>query len=181
MVNSGMLARAVRALAATVALVVLAGCATTSTELTLQDVKSPLQLLRNQTASAVPAADIDHITHPSDSAIPCHDDAADPEHKWLTWQSSVLIYLTFDASSDMTAFRNELAAGFQDRGWTQGVSDSLNQVRLQRKGSIAVIDLYTTGRVKSTRTGGQLRVDVTGPCVLTAGASSEEVRRLLGR
>lgn len=179
----GVMARAgACALAAALAMAALAGCATVGDGgLTLQAVKSPIQLLRNEAANRVPKTDIASVDHPFDTVEACRSSDEDPQQTWLTWQSSVLMTFTVAASGDMKSVRNTLADSFQAQGWTEGVADAVSSIKLQKKSSIATISIYTTSGDAAAAQGGTLRIDVDGPCVQTPGAASDEVRRLLGR
>lgn len=174
--------RALSALAvAAVAATLAAGCASAaaSSALRLQDIKSPVQLLRNQAASRMDPAIVQSTQHPSDATLTCRDTSKDPQHLWLTWKSTVTLQLTYAASADMAAVQQALVDTFIEQGWKAKDGDSYSAIDLTRASSIATISVYTTNRTASPRTGGTLEIDVTGPCVKTPGAASAEVKQLL--
>lgn len=168
--------------ASAVALATLAGCASTSDSggLSLQEIKSPIQLLRNEVANRVPTDVIDGVVQPTDAAIGCKSTADDPNGDWLTWQSKVLILIKYAQSSDMTALQTDLAKTFRAQGWTQGIASTVGTMRLKKTSSLATIDVTIVEPDKHAKIGGQLSISVTGPCVQTAGKDSDEVKKLEG-
>jgi hypothetical protein len=162
----------------------ISGCASsgssTSGAIGLSDVKSPLQLLRNEAASRVPKDVISSAGTTTDIAVPCESAETDPDQKMLSWESSVLLNIQYASSTDVATLRDDLISSFREQGWTQGISTTPGAVRIQKKSSIATIDVAVVPRNEVTKIGGQLDIIVTGPCVRTAGKDSDEVKRLEG-
>lgn len=171
--------------ASVLSLVLLSGCAAASgssggAALTLGAVKSPLQLLRNEAANRVPKSAISSAGLTTDTAVPCKSAAEDPDEKYLSWESSALANIDYADSAHLTTLRSDLLQSFKEQGWTQGISDDPAAVRLKKTSSIATIDVSIKPRNEVTKIGGQLTITVTGPCVLTDGKDSPEVKKLEG-
>ena len=172
--------------AAVLAIVPLSACSSTpttsaATALTLAQVKSPVQLLRNEVAGRIPADIIDSTVQPTDESSPCKPSAEDPDEFYRTWTSGVLVLVTFDAAPttpDIDKVRDDLIQSLVDQGWEKGDSASEKVTHLQKATTFATIDIYDQAPDKIQKLGGGVQVNVNGACVKTAGPDSTEVRTL---
>lgn len=144
------------------------------TGLTLAQTKSPVQLLRNEAASRVPAGLVAEVENSSDASENCRTAEADPEGLQRSWKSSVRILLTPDADWDLVL--SKFYVSFREDGWDQGTYGSDTIVEFTRDGSLATI--HISGKAPKDGAAGELQVQVAGPCVMTDGEGSPEVTKL---
>lgn len=168
------LGRALPAAAAFAIVLSLAACSEEKTGLTLAETKSPVQLLRNEAASRVPAGLVGEVENSSDSSESCRTAEADPEGLQRAWKSSVRIVLTPEAELDLVL--SKFYVSFREDGWEQGTYGSDTIVEFTRDGSIA--NIHITSREAKDGAPAELQVQVAGPCVMTDGEGSDEVTRL---
>jgi type IV pilus biogenesis protein CpaD/CtpE len=171
---------------AVISVAVLAGCSTTpdagDNTLTLAKTKSPVQFLRNETASRVPTAIIQDVGASEDVSVACKTKEADPDGIVRRWKSSVLMNIETGSSWRTSAVADELIASYEAEGWTaaRGPATNVSVTILESDRSTAAIEIQTTLPAED-KTGASLRVTTTGPCVDTDGADSSEVRKLENR
>ncbi len=172
------LRRAVASLAAIVVLVVVAGCASEPSGLTLVKTKSPVQLLRNEAWYRLPDVMLKGDAETTDVSVACD---ADPDGLLRSWKSSTtaLINNSFAPRTDGVA--DALALTFEDQGWTdeRTSGDSTSTILLSKPGSVATISIEAIEKTPEHRA--SIRITTAGPCVETGGANSDEVRQLEGR
>lgn len=159
----------------------LAGCSgsavadTTNSQLAAS--KSPVQLLRNQMANRIAKNDIYGRITSAEQVTQCTPShmaqGADPED-YLEYTASVTVPLKVSP----TGARNDLLKSLSDSGWTKGLSPVSTAVRMHSASSVAQIDVFADK--PSGNSTGSLRVVVSGPCVLTDGIDSPEVKQVQG-
>jgi hypothetical protein len=156
------------------ALVLTACSSTESGGLTLAETKSPVQLLRNEAASRVPSGLVAEVATTVDASTNCRSEEADPDGLQRSWKSSARIVLTPEADLDLVL--SKLYVSFKEDGWEQGTFGSASIVEFTKADSIA--NIHVTVRKAKEDKPAELQVQVAGPCVMTAGAGSDEVTRL---
>jgi len=155
-------------------IVTLGACSSSeSGGLTLAQSKSPVQLLRNETASRVPAGLVATVENSSDESVNCRTAETDPEGLERKWKSGARIALTPEA--DLSLVMSKLFISFRADGWEQGTYGSDSIIEFTKPDSVAVIHI-TTAEKEGEPT--EVRVAVEGPCVTTAGETSDEVVKL---
>ena len=169
-----MFRRALTVVAAAAIVLSLAACSEEKTGLTLAETKSPVQLLRNEAASRVPAGLVAEVENSSDASVNCRTEETDPEGLQRSWKSSVRIVLAPDADLDLVL--SKFYVSFREDGWEQGTYGSDTIVEFTRDGSIA--DIHISVKDAKDDAPAELQVQVSGPCVMTDGESSDEVKKL---
>ena len=158
---------------------VLSACANSSEDvLSLVESKSPVQLLRNEAASRVPTDLVKGVIKEQDGSAACRTVETDPEGLLRAWRSVVRFELRHDNAIDPQAVIDELASSFVDDGWDQGTFGVASIIELTRPGSQTQIHLSMSNGDQESGVGGEVQLTVSGPCVMTAGAASDEVTRL---
>lgn len=142
--------------------------------MTLAQSKSPVQLLRNEAASRVPAALVAEVENVSDGSTNCRSAEVDPDGLERSWKSSVRIVLVPDA--DLEMMLSKLYVSFLEDGWEQGTFGSDSIVEFTRDDSVA--NIHITARAASDDKPAEVQVQVAGPCVTTDGEGSDEVVKL---
>lgn len=167
-----MLTRVVAVLA--VALL-LAGCSEAPGALTLVETKSPVQLLRNDAWYRLPEVMVKGDTETTDRSEACDDEGA-----LRLWRSSTIALVTNSQAPRVVLAGDDLAASFVAQGWeaTRSEEGAAVLTVLTRSSSVAVIEIEAVE--KTPASGASIRITASGPCVLTAGAESDEVRSLEG-
>jgi len=167
-------------LVALVPALILSGCGeSTPTGPTLSSTKGPAQLLRNEVADRVPPAAVDQIADPIDASVACGDNGMK-----RAWRSSVLMFVAPDAAWRITSIADDLSGSLGEQGWkasTNESSPSISQVTLKNAATNAVINLTVTQPVDEDGNGATLAIAADGPCVVTDGPDSDEVKKLEGR
>lgn len=156
-------------------LVLTLGACTASepTGLTLAQSKSPVQLLRNETASRIPAGLVAEVTNSSDGSVNCRTPETDPEGLSRQWKSSARITLTPEA--DLALVMSKLFISFREDGWDQGTYGTATIIEFTKPDSVANIHITTSEKDGEAT---EVQVQVAGPCVMTGGATSDEVVKL---
>jgi hypothetical protein len=157
------------------AALLLAGCSSAPHALTLVDTKSPVQLLRNEAWYRLPDVMIKSDSETTDASEACDGDGAR-----RLWRSSTVALVTNSQAPRVVHAGDELAASFVEQGWESVRSEEGRSVvtELSRSTSVATIEIEAVE--KSQAAGASIRISVSGPCVVTAGADSDEVRDLEG-
>lgn len=152
---------------AVLALISLTSCAGAPLEqVRLVDTKSNVQLLRNSAAERLPSDAFSSAVNGMDRSEECN--SGDP---WRLWKSSVTLNL--NPSTPARDLYEQLVSSYEDDGWE---SASVNWAStLSREESVAKIDLILNEDHPLTPT---LDIVVSGVCVLTDGADSDEVKSL---
>ena len=197
MVNADLHKRHIGLATAVIALTMLSACSTPQTgsvpggypDVSLAETKSPAQLLRNEAANRLPAAAIDQIIESQDASVACLSEKDDPEGLIRSWHSTADVLIVDDGVTSAQQLVNDLAASFEEQGWTSrslGGNASVTSRLLDSDTSLADIQvsgynvndtMASTGleqKVEQTT----VQIQVHGPCVRTAGAESDEVTSL---
>ncbi len=164
-----------RLLAVAVITLALAGCSSEPDALTLVETKSPVQLLRNEAWYRLPDVMIKEDSETSDTSEACDDDGA-----LRLWRSSTIALLTNSQAPRAVTAGDNLSATFVEQGWEAQRSEEEGAVLtvLTKKSSVATIEIEAVLKTEEHRA--SIRITASGPCVMTAGADSDEVRTLEG-
>jgi len=160
----------------------LAGCAaeTSPNVLTLAQTKSPVQLLRNETASRVPTTMIEDVVESEDVSVACKTIEADPLGLMRKWKSSVLMTIKTGSAWRTLDAADEVVQTYVDEGWTssRGFDSAVTVTVLASERQATAIEVQAREPDKGGDDGATIRVTTTGPCVATEGADSAEIRKL---
>ena len=177
-----------------VAVLGLAGCGSPASsvkgdypDVSPADTKSPAQLLRNEAAARLPAEVIDEIIESQDSSVACLSEEEDPEGTVRSWHSTVDVLIL--GEEEVAPLVKALVASFEDQGWVGrdlGGNASTIKKLLESEGSLTDIQVSgftpdanaTSVSLEESVDQRTIQVEVHGPCVRTAGASSDEVTSL---
>lgn len=164
-----------RIIASLVVVLALAGCSSGVHTLTLVETKSPVQLLRNDAWYRLPDVMIKADTETSDVSVGCDQDATGVLR---SWRSSTVALLNNSQAPRVVTAGDELAATFVEQGWSaERVEDGAAVLTvLTRTTSVAVIEIEAVQKTEGQRA--SIRITTSGPCVITAGPESDEVRDL---
>ena len=173
--------RATRKLSALIvtASLALAGCAssTTNDAMTLTSTKSPAQALRNEIAGRIPSGVVDGIVEAD------HSESCDAKGLVRSWRSTATASIAPLSAGHLESITDDLVASFVDQGWeasTRDASSKLFEYRLTSDTSSA--DVRITGDLgNDDRSDATVLIVVNGPCVVTEGPDSAEVKRLENR
>ncbi len=158
----------------------LSGCAAQEQDsVTLAQSKAATQLLRIEATDRLPPGVTESTSEDVDRSVPCKSEADDPDGLYRSWESSILITL---GSAWRTGFIGEtLTQSFLDDGWVvSGAKDGQDRTVVTKPGSIATITFIVDEGDEGRESGrlATIRIDSTGPCVLTDGPDSDEVAAL---
>jgi len=172
----------------------LAGCASapvadTGTSVTLAQSKSPVQLLRNETASRIPTGAIESVGESTDSSIACLSADDDPDGLVRQWTSTSVVFIERASQWRTAKIAKDLVQTLVDDGWTArdaGGSASIHSSLLTRGVSLAEIQITSKVPSESTASNSKdevvtdyrIEIETHGPCVETDGPESDEVTRL---
>lgn len=167
---------ALRILVPVLLVLVLAGCSTDDGRLRLVETKSPVQLLRNEAWLRLPEVMVKGDYETLDTSMPCDD--AGRERSWLS-RTTALINNSFAPRTAGVA--EELVDSFSEQGWSTTVAAGAGSTEytLEKEGSPAMISVLAVEKTKDHRA--TIAITITGPCVVTDGADSDEVLALEGR
>jgi hypothetical protein len=156
--------------------VVLAGCSTDDGRLRLVETKSPVQLLRNEAWLRLPEVMVKGDYETLDTSMPCGEDGR--QRSWLS-RTTALINNSFAPRT--TDVAQELVDSFSEQGWSTTIAAEAGSTEysLEKEGSPAMISVLAVE--KTTEHRATIAISITGPCVATDGADSDEVRVLEGR
>ena len=171
--------RLTRAIAVALVAGMLTACADPSGDvLSLVETKSPVQLLRNEAASRVPTDLVKDVIKEQDGSTPCRTVETDPDGLLRSWRSVLRLELQNDTAVDPQAVIDDLASSFVDDGWEQGSFGVVSIIDLRRPGSETQIHISMSDADQEAGAGAEVQLTVSGPCVMTAGATSDEVTQL---
>ena len=159
-------------------------------DVSLTDTKSPAQLLRNEAANRIPEDAIDEIIESEDVSVACLSEADDPQGTIRSWHSTADV-LILDGN-DVKQLTKDLAASFEDQGWTsRNLGGNVNVVSKLLESDTSLASIQVSGFEPNSDQGTTgledpvdqltVQVQVHGPCVRTGGPESDEVRGLEGR
>lgn len=161
-----------------IAALALTGCGTEEQAdpgMSLRDSKTATQLLLNELSGRIPADDIISMGEQSDTSESCLAEAQDTDGTQRRWVSVRDINLVDTTRS--VAYADDIVATYTEQDWSAvGVTES-------RANEHATLLTNGTGGaqvlVEPTTTG--LHLESVGPCVITDGKDSDEVKQLEGR
>lgn len=164
-------------LVALVAALVLTGCSSAPADgLTLAKTKSPTQLLRNEATERIPPGTVQEYGEQIDTSIACGED--DPKELQRSWESSILVTIEAGSAWRVKTIGKDLVQSFLDDGWyisgSKNGKDKTVVTRPESPSTIAVV----VAEGDESGAGASIGVTATGPCVLTDGPDSDEVRKL---
>ena len=153
----------------------LAGCSSAPGALTLVETKSPVQLLRNEAWYRLPEVMVKEDSETTDTSQACDDGGL-----MRLWRSSTVALVTNSQAPRVVLAGDNLAASFVEQGWEAARSEEGAVVLtvLTKQASVATIEIEAVEKTEVHRA--SIRITASGPCVLTAGADSDEVRTLEG-
>lgn len=156
----------------------LSGCASEPQGQTLAETKSPTQLLRNEASSRIPPGSIAEVSGEEDHSVPCKTSAEDPDELYRSWQSSMLATIEVDSAWRVEQLSTEVTDSFIEDGWfVSGSKNGKDRTVLTRPGAVSTMAFTVTAGAEDG-SGASIHIDATGPCVLTAGPTSNEVTGL---
>jgi hypothetical protein len=132
----------------------------------LVDTKSSVQLLRNSAADYLPIDAIQSTANVVDRSEACN--SGDP---WRLWKASITLNLI--PSTPARDLYEQLVSSYEEDGW-ESASVGNKASTLSKKDSLAQIDLV----VHEDSVAPTLDIAVSGECVITDGADSDEVMNL---
>ena len=155
-------------------------------DLTLAESKAPAQLLRNTAVTRIPTDVVLNVGTDTDGSIACLSEAEDPDGTIRRWDSSVDVNLKLVEAKDGDGIVAEVIKTFTDDGWmSQAITGSTanNQAFLLTNGTSSAASVSTSQiRIEAIIAGdkgsGYIHIDSMGPCVVTEGANSSEVKDL---
>ena len=156
----------------------LSACAA-DTPHTLVETKSPTQLLRNEAAQRLMGGTAEVVAEQKDYSAACKDEAEDPSGLYRSWRSTLLAWVPPESSIGVDQFVGALATSFSEDGWVlheeQG-DDEVSKVTTVTSGTSIVTLKFTS--TEDDGDGASVYIEASGPCVLTAGPESKEVKDL---
>jgi hypothetical protein len=155
-------------------------------DLTLAESKAPAQLLRNTAVTRIPADVVLNVGTDTDGSIACLSEEKDPDGTIRRWNSSVDVNIKLTEAKNTQAIVDSVIATFTDTGWmSQAItgSKSTNQAHLLTNGTASASAVSTSQiRIEAVVAGDEassfITIDSLGPCVVTDGANSAEVKAL---
>ena len=155
-------------------------------DLTLAESKAPAQLLRNTAVTRIPTDVGLNVGTDTDGSIACLSEADDPDGTIRRWDSSVDVNLKLVDAKNADAIVAEVIATFTDDGWmAQAITGSKanNQAHLLTNGTSSAASVSTSQiRIEAVIAGdqgsGYIHINSMGPCVVTEGENSSEVKDL---
>ena len=148
--------------------------------LTLAQTKSPVQLLRNEAADRLDEFVVETVNETEDLSVACKTEKADPLGLERSWVSSVDVSLKEGSAWRVAIMADELVASFEAQGWvaSRGAPSAVTYTGLKSETSAATIGLTVTTEDLAAGTPAKLQITSKGPCVMTAGAQSDEIAKL---
>lgn len=155
-------------------------------DLTLAESKAPAQLLRNTAVTRIPSEVILNVGTDIDGSIACLSESDDPDGTVRRWNSSVDVNIVLPQAKNTQAIVDEVIKSFTDGGWmSQAITGAKanNQAHLLTNGTSSAASVSTSQvRIEAVIAGDEassyIHIDSLGPCVVTEGADSAEVKDL---
>jgi hypothetical protein len=168
----------IAAVAALVAALALTSCSSASEAGELLATKSPTQLLRNEAANRLIAGTDDRVGEEQDYSAACKSEADDPEGLYRSWRSTLRAEVPEDSAIGVDQFVGALATSFSEDGWvfTEEHQGAAGKVTTMTHSDSIVTMTFTSN--ESEGNGASVYIEAIGPCVLTAGPDSDEVKSL---
>ncbi len=156
----------------------LTGCASAATDSELLATKSPTQLLRNEAANRLLTGTDDSVGAQDDYSAACKSEAEDPEGLYRSWRSTLLAEVPEDSAIGVDQFVGALATSFSEDGWvfTEAHDGAAGKVTTMTRSDSIVTMTFTSS--EDTGDGASVYIEASGPCVLTGGPDSDEVKNL---
>jgi hypothetical protein len=182
--------------AVAMAVVTLTGCGESAADenvpageypdLSLAESKAPAQLLRNTAVTRIPTEVVLNVGTDTDGSIACLGEADDPDGAIRRWDSSVDVNLKLTEAKNADAIVATVIKTFTDDGWmSQAITGSKadNQAFLLTNGTSSAASVSTSqvrieAVISGDKTTAYVHIDSLGPCVVTEGANSPEVKDL---
>jgi len=167
------------AVAASITIALVACSSAAVAPSSLVETKSPTQLLRNEAAHRLMAGTDEEVAEQADYSAACKTEKDDPKGLYRSWRSTLLATVPSDSAIGVDQFVGALATSFAEDGWvlkkSRGESSADKVSTMSKTGSVAVLKFTST---EDTGEGATILIESSGPCVLTAGSDSDEVRDL---
>jgi hypothetical protein len=152
------------------ALLLLTGCTGEDAGPTLAQTKASAQLLRDDALERINSTFVYGVVTWKDESRPCGTATDDPGELLRDWHSTGLVDIAPAYADQTDSIMQVLAKTYIPFGWTvTGQGDTRVLSKDSSTSAITLTVLSTTG---------QLRIDSAGPCVMTGGPDSDEVRAL---
>jgi len=154
----------------------LSGCSAASSELLAT--KSPTQLLRNEAANRLLTGTDDNVGAQDDYSAACKSDTDDPEGLYRSWRSTLLAEVPDGTAIGVDQFVGALATSFSEDGWvfTEEHQGAVGKVTTMTRTDSIVTMTFTAN--EDAGEGASVYIEAIGPCVLTGGPDSDEVKNL---
>lgn len=152
-------------------------CASTSLS-NLVETKSPTQLLRNEAAQRLMSGTDESVAEQQDYSAACKSESEDPDGLYRSWRSTLLAAVPEDSAIGVDQFVGALATSFSEDGWV--FTETHGEVKvttMTRSDSIVTLKFSST---EDSGAGASVYIEASGPCVLTGGPNSDEVKSLEG-
>lgn len=158
----------------------LSACSNTSTESELLATKSPTQLLRNEAANRLQGGTDYSVGAQDDFSAACKPEAEDPEGLYRSWRSTLLAEIPEESAIGVDQFVGSLATSFSEDRWvfTEDSDGAGAKVTTMTRSDSIVTMTFTS--TEDAGQGASVYIEASGPCVLTGGPDSDEVRNLEG-
>lgn len=148
---------------------------------TLVNTKSPTQLLRNEAAQRLMGGTDEVVAEQKDYSASCKSEAEDPTGLYRSWRSTLLAWVPPESSIGVDQFVGALATSFSEDGWVlheEHGDDATSKVTTMTSTASIVTLKFTS--IEDDGDGASVYIEASGPCVLTAGPESDEVKDLEG-
>jgi hypothetical protein len=159
----------------------LSACATDAPH-TLVETKSPTQLLRNEAAQRLMGGTDEVVAEQKDYSAACKSESEDPTGLYRSWRSTLLAWVPPESSIGVDQFVGALATSFSEDGWSlheEHGDDAASKVTTMTS-TASIVTLKFTA-TEDDGDGASVYIEASGPCVLTAGPESDEVKDLEGK
>lgn len=156
----------------------LTGCVGTTAQSELATTKPPVQLLRNEAANRLISGTDESVGAQDDFSAACKTEQEDPEGLYRSWRSTLLAEVPQESAIGVDQFVGALATSFSEDGWvfTEEHDGSAGKITtMTRSGSIVTL---TFTAQEGDGDGATVLIEASGPCVLTGGPDSDEVKNL---
>jgi hypothetical protein len=158
--------------------IAISGCSDQQNVMSLAATKPSVQLIRNELISRIPTALIDGVAEPHDSSIACASVDEDPEGRQRAWRAGEVVVFKPTVERDVHVSVDVLVASFTGNGWTTQPDSDPDFVQLTRGEPQTTVEIRSVTADIPNAIPAQISLMVTGPCVETAGADSDEVTKL---
>ena len=164
---------------ATIVALAITGCSQQTTE-TLSSSKSPTQLLRNEAATRLIDGTDESVAEQQDYSASCKSETEDPTGLYRSWRSTLLASVPADSAIGVDQFVGALATSFAEDGWVlkeEHGGDGSEKISTMTS-TTSVATLKFTSTEGASGEAASVYIEASGPCVLTEGPESDEVKRL---